>query len=125
MERSGLCSSTELQTSAPMTPAEAPNIVVTRTKEILVGSAERMEPPLNPNQPSHRQNTPIVASGMLCPMIGIALPFTYLPIRGPSSSTPASAPQPPTLWTKVEPAKSWKFRSASQPPPQPQEPITG
>ena len=50
---------------APTIPAQAPNIVVQRTKEILVGSALSTEPPLNPNQPSHRQKTPIVASGML------------------------------------------------------------
>ena len=91
----------------------------------MVGAALRIEPPVKPNHPSHRQKVPIVASGMLCPMIGIALPFTYLPIRGPSRITPASAAQPPTLCTKVEPAKSWKFIPASQPPPHPHEPMTG
>ena len=40
--------------------------------------------------------------------------------------TPASAAQPPTEWTTVEPAKSRKLPScASQPPPQIQWPVIG
>jgi hypothetical protein len=38
---------------------------------------------------------------------------------------PVSAAQPPTEWTMVEPAKSLKPISDSQPPPQVQEPWIG
>ena len=48
-----------------------------------------------------------------------------LPSRGPTIHTPASAAQPPVLWTMVEPAKSEKPISFSQPPPQVQAPTTG
>jgi hypothetical protein len=58
----------------------------------------------------------MVASGMLWPGIGITLPsLAYLPMRGPSSNTATSAPQPPTECTSVEPAKSWKPMSLSHP----------
>ena len=76
--------------------AEAARQVVTSTNEVAAGSAESTEPPLNPNQPSHSRNTPIVAIGMLLPGIGLSRPPTYFPRRGPRSSAPASAPQPPT-----------------------------
>ncbi len=99
---------------------------MTSTYDTAPASADSTEPPLNPNQPSQSRNTPIVTSGMLCPMIGLMLPpLTYLPIRGPRMITPARAPQPPTECTSVEPAKSWKSRAASQPPPQFQEPTMG
>ena len=45
-------------------------------------------------------------------------PGPYLPRRGPRTRMPASAAQPPTLCTTVEPAKSQKPAVASQPPPQ-------
>ena len=65
------------------------------------------EPPLKPNQPSHSRKTPMVASGILLGRIGRTRPSgVYLPMRGPSRMAPASAPQPPTEWTIVEPAKS-------------------
>ena len=48
-----------------------------------------------------------------------------LPSLGPIISAPASAAQPPVEWTMVEPAKSWKPISLSQPPPQVQAPMTG
>jgi hypothetical protein len=38
---------------------------------------------------------------------------------------PASAAQPPTEWTRVEPAKSEKPSSLSQPPPHCQAPVIG
>ena len=44
---------------------------------------------------------------------------------GPTTNAPASAAQPPTPCTMVEPAKSWKPRTASQPPPQVQAPTIG
>ena len=45
----------------------------------------------------------------LCPGIAFDLPsFPYLPIRGPRTAAPTNEIQPPTEWTMVEPAKSWK-----------------
>ncbi len=48
-------------------PAAAAKHVVTRVKEVNSGSAERTDPPLNPNQPNHRISTPAAAKGKLCP----------------------------------------------------------
>jgi hypothetical protein len=53
--------------------------------------------------------------GMLWPMMGRTVPPTYLPRRGPTMIAPTSAAQPPTECTSVEPAKSWKPMSLSQP----------
>ena len=106
MLRSGLCCSPHDAAMAPMTPAAAASDVVTKTRDTSAGSALSTDPPLNPYQPSHSRNTPIVASGMLCPATGRILPSTYLPRRGPSTITPASAAQPPTECTRVDPAKS-------------------
>jgi hypothetical protein len=83
------------------------------------------EPPLKPNQPSHRMNVPSVASARFEPGIGLTLPSLYLPRRGPSTITPARAAQPPTECTTVEPAKSEKPASDNQPPPHCQEPEMG
>lgn len=87
-------------------PADAATAVVTKTKETASGFALSTEPPLKPNQPTKSRNTPMVANGMLCPRIGLILPFTYLPARGPSTMTAASAAKPPKPWTSEEPAKS-------------------
>jgi hypothetical protein len=52
---------------------------------------------------------PSVASARFEPGIGLTLPsLVYLPIRGPRMIAPASAAQPPTECTTVEPAKSRK-----------------
>src|SRR6056297_1030340 len=83
------------------------------------------EPPLNPNQPSHRMNIPSVASARLDPGIGTTRPSLYLPLRAPRMSAPDSAAQPPTECTMVEPAKSEKPIALSQPPPQVQDACTG
>src|SRR6056297_1397060 len=84
------------------------------------------EPPLKPNQPSHRMNVPSVARARLEPGIGLTLPsLPYLPRRGPSTMAPARAAHPPTECTTVEPAKSEKPISDSQPPPHCQEPEIG
>src|SRR6056297_4108707 len=83
------------------------------------------EPPLKPNQPSHRMNVPRVASARLDPGIGFTRPSLYLPRRGPSTITPARAAQPPTECTIVEPAKSEKPISDSQPPPHCHDPVIG
>ena len=78
-------------------------------------------------EPAEPQDeVPIVASGSDEPSIGLtAPPGPYLPLRAPSSSAPASAAQPPTEWTRVEPAKSEKPSSLSQPPPHCQAPVIG
>ena len=92
---------------APIIPAAPANVVVTKTKEIPPGSADRTDPPLNPYQPNHNKKTPIDASGKLCPRMGFIEPsLPYLPIRGPRIIDPIKAAQPPTLWTRVDPAKS-------------------
>ena len=126
IEKSMRLSSAMPETIAARMPAAAASVVFTSTRETTCGSALRAEAPLKPNQPNQSRNTPIVASGMLWPMIAMGFPLTYFPMRGPSSRMPESAAQPPTLCTKVEPAKSWKLnRSSSQPPPHPQEPRIG
>src|ERR671918_3222334 len=84
------------------------------------------EPPLKPNQPSHRMKVPSVASGRDEPSMGWTPPAgPYLPLRAPSRRAPASAAQPPTECTRVEPAKSEKPISLSQPPPHCQAPLIG
>ena len=82
--------------AAPIPPAAAAKQVVTKVKEVNSGSALNTEPPLNPNQPSHSINTPAVAKGMLCPKIGMDLPFLNLPILEPSNHTATRAAHPPT-----------------------------
>ena len=64
---------------------------------------------------------------MLCPGIARGLPSgPYLPLRGPSSSSAASAPVAPIRWTAVEPAKSCMPTFAcSQPPPKTQSEAIG
>tara|TARA_X000000950_G_scaffold242051_1_gene296070 strand:+ start:3815 stop:3931 length:117 start_codon:yes stop_codon:yes gene_type:complete len=37
---------------APMTPEQAANVVVTKTRETASGLADRTEPPLKPYQPN-------------------------------------------------------------------------
>ena len=130
MDRSGSFWISQLDPIAPKMPAAAASVVVTSTKLSASGSALSTEPPLKPNHPNHSRNTPIVASGIEWPMIGRttvrpSLSRAYLPIRGPSISTPASAPHPPTECTSVEPAKSWNPSSFSQPPPQCHIPTMG
>ena len=88
-------------------PAAAAKQVVTSVRDVNSGSADRTEPPLNPNQHSQRINTPAAASGKLCP--GIAKGFQFLskrPIRAPNKKIATKAAHPPTELTSVEPAKS-------------------
>ena len=106
IDRSGFRIRTHEAHIAAMAPALAASDVVTRTRETAAGSADSTEPPLKPNHPNHSRNTPMVASGMLCPKKGRLPPSTNFPIRGPRNSTPASAPHPPTPCTRVDPAKS-------------------
>ena len=62
-------------------PAAAAKHVVTSVNDVNSGSADKTEPPLNPNHPSQRINTPAAARGMLWPGIALDLPsspkFTY------------------------------------------------
>ena len=58
---------------APNPPAAAARQVVTSTSEVFAGSADKTDPPLNPNHPSHNIRTPAADSGMLDP--GIATAF--------------------------------------------------
>ena len=77
-----------------------------------------VEPALKPNHPSQRMKTPSAASGRLWPGMARGVPSAaYLPARGPRTSAPAKAAQPPTECTTVEPAKSMKPIASSQPPP--------
>ena len=65
-------------------PAAAAKQVVTRVKEVNSGSAERTEPPLNPNHPNQRIKTPAAAKGMLWRGIALGFPsLPNLPIRAP------------------------------------------
>src|SRR5690606_23277155 len=87
-------------------PAAAAKQVVTSVNDVKPGSADKIEPPLNPNHPNHKIKTPAVAIGMLCPAIACGFPSLNLPIRGPNRQTNTTAAHPPTECTKVEPAKS-------------------
>ena len=82
-------------------------------------SMDTVEQPLNPNQQNHKIKQPNAPNVNECPGMALGFPFlSYLPIRGPSIFAPISAATPPVMWTAVEPAKSWKPNSDSQPPPQ-------
>jgi hypothetical protein len=83
---------------------------------------------LKPNQPTHRISTPRPKIGIECPGITRERPsLEYLPLRGPSSSSAASAAVAPVRWTTDEPAKSCTPEpiSANRPPPKPQWAISG
>ena len=126
MPRSGFPSHSQLSAVAERSAMNAAVFVVMKTCAIAFGSEAIVDPGLNPNQPSHSTKQPMTPDVMLCAGIGCASPFgPNLPRRGPSTRTPASAAQPPTLCTTVEPAKSHMPAVASQPPPQIQWPVTG
>ena len=46
-------------------PAAAARQVVTNVSDVKVGSADKTDPPLNPNHPNHKIRTPADARGML------------------------------------------------------------
>ena len=128
--RSTFLNSTWAVSMAATTPAAAARLVLTNTMAMAAASSAlpsaSCEPPLNPNQPSHRMKVPRVASGRLAPGMGLTRPSgPYLPFRAPRMIAPVSAAQPPTEWTTVEPAKSEKPNSARKPPPQLQAPWIG
>ena len=112
------------------TPPAAANEVLTKISATAVASAPEpsasCDPPLKPNQPSHRMNTPNVVIGNEHPGKVLTEPsLPNLPSRAPNINAPANAAQPPTEWTKVEPAKSEKPISLNQPPPHCHEPAIG
>ena len=81
---------------------------------------------MKPNHPSQRMNIPKVASGRLEPGIGITDPSSlYLPCLAPITNAPANAAAAPVACTTVDPAKSEKPASDSQPPPHCQEALIG
>ena len=129
-ETSGLPYRTHETISAATVASAAARLVLKqiRPAEIIVSSPVMLtvEPPLKPNQQNHRMKTPSAMAVRLWPGMARGVPaLLYLPMRGPSIHAPRQAVTPPTKWTAVEPAKSWKPSCASQPPPQIQWPEMG
>ncbi len=91
---------TRLTINAPITPPAAAMFVFKNTWLTAIALASSLitnsEPPLNPNQPNHRINTPRAAKGMFEPGIGLIDPLTpYFPFLGPSKlTTPRAAAAP-------------------------------
>ena len=105
---------------APTAPAAAAMLVTITTADAATESSPPQascEPPLKPNHPNHRINTPRAPNKRLCPGITFDFPSTYLPSLGPTIHAPTSAAHPPTEWTIEDPAKSIKPRLANQPSP--------
>jgi len=125
MERSGFPPKIHDTMPVMSPPAAAARHVVTNTSDTLAGSALSIDPPLNPNHPNHSRKHPMVAMGMLCPGIGLTLPFLYFPSLGPSRKAQTSAAAPPTACTAVDPARSWKPVNQLVSPPQTHEPVMG
>ena len=126
MLRSGLPSQIQFSAVADSSPMNAAVFVVMKMCAIAFASTAIVEPGLNPNQPSHSTKQPMTPDVKLCGGIAFTLPSgPYLPRRGPRIRMPASAAQPPTLCTTVEPAKSQKPADARKPPPQIQWPVIG
>ena len=123
METSGFLYLIQVMVMAPMAATAAERFVLTKIleAETRVSSPvmETVDAPLKPNQANQRMNTPRAAKVMLQPGMALGLPSSlYLPMRGPTMAAPINAATPPAICTAVEPAKSWKPSSASQPPPQ-------
>src|SRR4051794_4678915 len=93
-----------IDTTAPNAPAIA---VLAATVANWMSVAANVDAALKPNQPNSRMNVPSIAIGMWWPGMARGLPsLPNLPMRGPSTSAPASAATPPTAWTTPDPAKS-------------------
>ena len=55
---------------------------------------ETVDPPLNPNHPNQRMNTPSAPNVRLWPGIACDFPFlSYFPIRGPTIAAPTNTAQ--------------------------------
>ena len=85
-------------------PADAAKNVLIKINGILRSIAP-FAPPLNPNQPNHKMIAPSAASGVLLPW-KVFFPSLNLPVLFPIINKIASATQPPTEWTTLDPAKS-------------------
>jgi hypothetical protein len=71
-----------------------------------VSSKASVEPPLNPNQPNHRTSVPNIAIGRFDGLMGTGVPSAAnRPSRGPTTMAAASAAQPPTECTTVDPGE--------------------
>src|SRR5512140_766103 len=95
--------------SADRPPAHAARVVFAATRPQPTASmADRVLPGLNPYHPNQRITPPTDATTMSWPG-GMPPPsrLNFLPRRGPSAMAPASATNPPIVWTTVDPAKSW------------------
>ena len=111
------CRAAPIATIAPTAPA-APARCVLNTILPMSADAATVLPPLKPNQPSHRMKPPSATEVRLWPGIMRAVPSApKRPSRGCTTSSAASAHQPPTECTTVEPAKSMKPILRSQPSP--------
>jgi hypothetical protein len=111
-------------------PAPAKNVLIKIVDTAIASSAVPIascEPPLNPNQPNQRTNTPKVTNGIEDAANGFngagAPDLVNLPSLGPIIIAPANAAAPPVECTNVDQAKSEKPIEANQPPPHCQ-PIT-
>src|SRR5690606_18899497 len=107
--RSALPNRIRANARAAMSPPHAAALVLTNTTATslaaLIESNDKVDPPLNPNQPNHRINVPKVAIGRFAPGMALIAPFgPYFPFRGPNTRTPASAAAAPAMCTIPEPA---------------------
>ena len=122
IDTSGFLYFTQVKTIHTTVATAGAIVVVTNTEPSC--STEVAAAPLKPYQPSQRMNTPRAPIGRLCPgkaLTDVIFPLLSLPnfpIRGPRKAAPIRAQSPPTICMQFEPAKSWKPKSASQPPPQ-------
>jgi hypothetical protein len=83
--------------AAPIPPAAAARHVVTRTNDVLAGSADKTDPPLNPNQPNQRIRTPAADNGIFDPGIATGFPLlSNFPFLAPKRYIIIKAPHPPT-----------------------------
>ena len=97
-------------------PPAAPPSAVFSVMSAMSEPAVSVDPALKPNQPIQSRNVPSAAKIRFDGVKRRTEPSSpYLPTRGPMTMAAANATQPPTAWTTVEPAKSMKPSSASQP----------
>ena len=88
---SGLPLTSQIVSMLATAPAAAASTVVTAI-DVTTTSAASCDPGLNPNQPTSRMNTPMMANGTEWPGIARGFPSgPYLPMRGPRISAPISA----------------------------------
>src|SRR5205085_10080317 len=98
------------QNIATIPAAHAANVVFAATRPIPAkSSADSVDPGLNPYQPNQRITVPIAPRFRSCGGRGPPPSrLNFRPSRGPSTMAPASAMNPPTVWTTVAPAQSRK-----------------